>query len=354
MTYDTGKLSIDKISKGNSYMNSRQRMLDAIEFNNPDKIPVVYHPSPAGLYTHGERLLDLFNQYPPDNIVAFDTIPAPPPGTIAGNGSYRETQKDEWGTEWDFRIFGIQGHPKQYPFGSWEEAADYSFPSISSLMPEDPGNLRNEYLVISGWISLFEKLNALRPMDEVLMDFAMENQALLHFLDRLVDYWMDAIQILLDRDTDVIMFGDDWGTQSAPFFSPEFFNRVFKPHYSKLMAPIRKAGKKIFFHCCGFLGYVLDDLIDLGICGLWPQISLFDSNPSYLEACRKNGLAIYIHPDRQYLVPKGSPLEIETAVKRYAERYRGIRGGGIFYVEIENDAPFINVKTLIESIDRYR
>ena len=235
-------------------MNSRQRMLDAIEFNNPDKIPVIYHPSPAGLYTHGEKLLDLFNQYPPDNIVTLDTIPAPSQGTIAENGSYRETQKDEWGTEWDFRIFGIQGHPKGYPFGSWEEAADYSFPSISSLMPEDPGDLRNEFPVISGWISLFEKLNALRPMDEVLMDFAMENQVLLHFLDRLVDYWMDTVQILLDRDTDIIMFGDDWGTQSAPFFSPELFRRVFKPRYDRLMAPIRKAGKKIFFHCCGFPG----------------------------------------------------------------------------------------------------
>ena len=43
-------------------------MLDAIEFNAPDKIPVVYHSSPAGLYVHGEKLLDLFNEYPPDNV----------------------------------------------------------------------------------------------------------------------------------------------------------------------------------------------------------------------------------------------------------------------------------------------
>jgi len=31
-----------------------------------------------------------------------------------------------------------------------------------------------------------------------------------------------------------------------------------------------------------------------------------------------------------------------------------IGGGGIFYVEIENDAPWENVKTLIEAIHEYR
>ena len=39
---------------------SRQRMLDAFNYTDPDKIPLVYHPSPAGLFVHGEKLLDLF------------------------------------------------------------------------------------------------------------------------------------------------------------------------------------------------------------------------------------------------------------------------------------------------------
>lgn len=48
-------------------MTPRERMIRTFEFNNPDKIPVVYNSSRAGLYVHGEKLLDLFNQYPPDN-----------------------------------------------------------------------------------------------------------------------------------------------------------------------------------------------------------------------------------------------------------------------------------------------
>jgi hypothetical protein len=63
---------------------------------------------------------------------------------------------------------------------------------------------------------------------------------------------------------------------------------------------------------------------------------------------------LYIHPDRQYLIPRGTPVQIARTIGAYAERYHTYGGGGIFYVEIENDAPFENVKALIEAIDRYR
>lgn len=38
----------------------RQRMLDCLAYSGPDRIPVVYHPSPAGLYVHGQKLLDWY------------------------------------------------------------------------------------------------------------------------------------------------------------------------------------------------------------------------------------------------------------------------------------------------------
>ena len=333
---------------------SRQRMLDAIEFNHPDKIPAVYHPSPAGLHVHGQKLLDLFNAYPPDNPVNFDAIPHPPQGTINSQGAYHEIKRDEWGTEWEYLIYGIQGHPKTYPFESWEEAEDFQFPTVVLPDPAELLQQREEYLVFLGWISIFEKLHALRPMDQVLIDLVSNEPALSRFLDRMVGYWLTAIHDMLNAGADVIMFGDDWGTQKAPLISPRLFRRVFKPRYDTLMAPIRKAGKKIFFHSCGFLGSILDDLIDLGVNGLWPQITFLESNPPYAEKCREQKVSIYIHPDRQYLVPKGSPSEIETSIKKYAEKYHALGGGGIFYIEIENDAPFENVKALVEAVHRWR
>jgi hypothetical protein len=53
-------------------------MLKAFAFNHPDRLPIYYHASPAGLYVHGQKLLDLFREYPPDNPITFDAIPQPP------------------------------------------------------------------------------------------------------------------------------------------------------------------------------------------------------------------------------------------------------------------------------------
>ncbi len=74
---------------------SRQRMLDAFNYNNPDKIPVFYNESKAGLYKHGQKLMDLFNEYPPDNPVKFTDVSVLPENAVNGRGEYHEFIKDE-------------------------------------------------------------------------------------------------------------------------------------------------------------------------------------------------------------------------------------------------------------------
>lgn len=338
----------------------RQRMLDAIHFNHPDKIPLIYHDSPAGLYVHGQKLLDLFNAHPPDNLIGFK-IWTPPPEAVDDSGRYHDLGKDMWGTEWEHLIFGVSGIPKRFPFTGWEAAAGYVFPPrlsnspyFSMLYQRNAAKEREKYLRIESGISIFERLYELQPMEEVLISLALGDKHLLAFLERLVDYWMDIIDDFLDLGADIIMFGDDWGTQSAPFVSLALFRRIFVPHYRRMFERVKRAGCKVFFHSCGYLGPIFDELLDLGIDGLWPQIKLFEQWPNAVEKCVERRVTLYIHPDRQYLVPRGTPQEIEAAIRAYADRYHALGGGGIFYIEIENDAPFENVKALIEAVDTYR
>lgn len=338
----------------------RQRLLDTFNFAHPDKLPVVYHPSPAGLHVHGQKLLDLFNRLPPDNPVRFDRVPHPPATAVDADGRYHEMIRDEWGTLWECRIFGVHGHPKEYPFASWSEGLRHPLPVVPRpgseawvWEREEVQRDRQRHLVFKGWVSIFEKLHALRPIDEVLMDLATGENDILPFLDRLESHWLDVIRHYLEIGADVIMFGDDWGTQTGQLVSLPLFREVFKPRYARLMAPIKQAGKRVFFHSCGKLGPIFDELLDLGIDGYWPQITLYDAEP-FAQKCREHRVAIYIHPDRQRLIPLGTPAEIDRRIREYAERYRRLGGGGILYVEIENDAPFANVQALIEAIHRHR
>ena len=330
-------------------------MLDAFNFNNPDKIPVIYNIwHPGGLSRHGQKMIDLYKQYPPDNPIAFGDIPAPPPGTIQADGKYHEIKTDEWGTEWEYLIYGITGHPKHYPFESWAQAKDYQFPPLPVGDLWKVKEQRQQHLIFWGWVSLAEKLCALRPIDEVWMDAISEDEDFLVFLDRMVDYWQEAIEKALDAGVDVVVFGDDWGTQNSTMISPELFRRVFKPRFKRLMDPIKAAGRRVFFHSCGYLGGIFDELLDLGINGLWPQIRLHESNPDMMAKCREHKVAIFIHPDRQNLIPLGTPAEIDAEIRRYAEFYKKNGGGAIFHVEMENDAPFENVKALVQAVHKYR
>ncbi len=336
--------------------SSKQRMLDAFNYNNPDKIPVIFGWSDSGLYVHGKKLLDLFNKYQPDNPVDYNEIPKPPESTIDKNGEYHEKKIDVWNTEWEYRIFGIVGHPSKYPFESWETAADYKFPEIpepGKLSFEDETKLieneKKKFLSFRCWISGWEKLHSLRPMDEALIGLALRDAALLTFLDRLVEYQSKVIEFYINAGADVIIFGDDWGTQTAPIISPDLFREIYKPVYKILFDIIHKAGKTVMFHSCGNIGVILDELLELGIDGFWPQIGCYDLN-SLTSKLKEHKTAMYIHPDRQYLIPKGSPEEIEKAIIMYCDHFKKLGGGGIFNIEVENDAPFENVKMMIETI----
>ena len=330
-------------------------MLQAFDFGNPDRLPVYYHASTAGLYVHGRKLLDLFQAYPPDNAATFDAIPQPPKEARDSEGRYHELKADEFGTVWEHRIFGVAGHPLRYALQSW--SAPLPFPALPA-----PGSTEFEaarktiaeqkrnYLTFGGWISLFEKLHALRPFEEVLMDLADGSRALLAFLDRLVEYRHRQIEQHLGAGTDVLVLGDDWGTQTGLLISPAIFRRVFKPRIGELIAHARSGGARVLYHTCGAAQPLYQDLVESGINALWHQSGLYGPE-SFARAAAENRTLLFLHPDRQYLVPRGTPDEIRNTIRRYRDIHMRLGGGAVFYVEIENDAPFENVEALVKAVN---
>ena len=340
-------------------MNSRERVFQAMNYESPDRIPVFYGwANQAGLYTHGQKLLDLYRELPPDNSFLYDSIPEPALGTMDAEGNYCFSERDAWGTLWEYRKFGIVGHPKAYPFKSWEEGVEKPMPPVPESGDADGERKkieseRNDYCVIRGWISIFEKLHAIQPMEDVLMDLISEEDDFMDYLRRMVDYQKDVIRFYIDSGADVIQFADDWGSQLGPIVSPNLFNEIYKPLYKEMFDLVHDAGKKVFFHCCGVIGPILDELMDLNIDGLWPQIAEYDLD-SLSGRLKEINAMLYVHPDRQRLVPRDTPAEIDKQIRLYCEHFKKLGGGAVFNVEMEDDAPWENVETLIRSIHRYR
>lgn len=329
-------------------------MLKAFSFDDPDRLPTYYHESTAGLYVHGRKLLDLFNEYPPDNHIVFDHIPQPPEDAFDADGSYHEFKTDESGTEWEYRIFGIAGHPVKYPLDDWSKFGDFKMPPMPKIDKNEVAELKKNYLT---WapigVSLFERLHALRPFENVLMDLYTLESNIVKLVDMHVEWYKEALQICIDGGCDIFMFGDDWGTQDSLLIGPDFFRSFFKPRLAELIKPIHDAGKFVMYHSCGRVEPLFNDLVEAGINGLWHQVGLYDAE-KFAKKAADARVVLFLHMDRQQLIPLGRPAQITDAVKYYAQLHKGLGGGAVFYVEIENDAPFENVEALIKSVDEYR
>ena len=94
------------------------------------------------------------------------------------------------------------------------------------------------------------------------------------------------------------------------------------------------------------MGELLDEFIEMGIRGLWPQLNLYDKDESFTLKCRMNKIAIYIHPDRQRLIPLGTPLQIDSYIRLAAEKYKNQGRGGFFMLKLGKAVQFEKVYVL--------
>ena len=160
-------------------MSPRTRIFAALERTGPDRPPLyVPWPTDGVLCEQGAKLPDLLRRYPNDvNDFRTLTVPPGPPGAL--HEDYYATAVDMWGVEWEYRIFGMHGHPKRRPLDDLEMLASYRPPvPPSPAGPEFEGQRaatkehRSHFYALAGWINLFEILHAVRRFEDVLMDLA--------------------------------------------------------------------------------------------------------------------------------------------------------------------------------------
>lgn len=340
-------------------MLSRDRVLAALEFRPPDILPLEIAPSPAGYYEHGQKLLELVRQRGHDfgDTSSLELPSRPPPEDFDAQGRYHKIMTDEWGTTWEFRIFGVWGHRLEYPLADASALDTWRPPAVAAL--EGPAlaearatvaahRQRFFHIGNSEFISLFETMQSLRPFEDVLIDVATDARTAGRLADLLVQRSHRVIANALAAGTDAVIFGDDFGTQSGPIISPEAWRRFFKPRYRDLMAPVVRAGKKILFHSCGRVEWMFADLAELGVSAVWPQLPLYDT--AWLAArCRELGLAVQLHPDRGDLMQSASPDQVRRYVHDLVETFQWQRGGAWLYIEIDPGFPWANVEALFET-----
>jgi hypothetical protein len=345
-----------EVHTGVATMLPRERILAALEYRAPDVLPMRFLGSDGGFYDHGQKLLDLVRACGHDfgDLSAMTLPPGPGAGDFDGDGRYHAFKTDEWGTTWEYRIFGVWGHPVVWPLADIGKLDGYAMPPVDELRGPafaaaraDTLHRGQRYFTSRGAGSILEKMCALRRFEDVLMDVGEDTPEINRLADRLVERMEREVHLALAVGVDAIEFGDDFGTQQTCIFSPQRWREFFKPRYRRLCAPIKAAGKKVLFHSCGQITDLLADLREIGVDCIWPQLPAYDM-PTLARRCRELGLAIQLHPDRGDLMQHGTGAQVREYMKRMFDTFEVGGGGAWLHVEIDPNFKWETTEALLQ------
>jgi len=332
-------------------MNSRERVLMALNHQEPDRIPIdLGSCGPTGIHVHAyQRLLkvlgieeeikiwDVVGQLAEPSETVLEQVGADVRGIRVGGSAYnpamlsRTEIVDHWGTTLrrppGATCFSIVKHPlrnatlhdlKNYP---WPNGKN---PDLVTGLAEKARYLREEtsYAVLGEFSGhIFQRAQMLRGFDTFLLDLALDRRFAEELMDRILAVEIDIAATFLDAVgpyIDVIAFKDDIGMQSGPVISPTMFREMVKPRLRKLVEFIRtKTRAKVWFHSCGSVYYAIPDLIDIGIDILNPiQVKAKDMDTARLKREFGKDLAFWGGIDTQEVLSFGTPKDVEDEVKR--------------------------------------
>jgi len=342
-------------------VNKRDRVLAAINLSRPDRAPIRHLLSvPAAILIHREKLLSIINKYPDDFTPSVIRIPKP---EELGAESKIGTNRDEWGITWKSTMNGLFGHVHDYPIKSWDDLDGYEFPPLPSQREiekmkkyvserKEKGYFAELSFNPRGYGCYFEKMWQLRGFSNLMADFIKKPRKLYEFADRLQEYVMDYIERVLEAKPDAISSQDDWGNQKGLLVRPEFWREFFKPRYKKIFGLVHDHGAYLSFHSDGYTIDIIPDLVEAGVNILNPQFSCHKLED--LAEITRGKVCVASDVDRQYILPRGSPKDVETYIKHVVDLFGyGNDGGLILMGEINVDTPLENVEAMYEAFVEY-
>lgn len=208
---------------------------------------------------------------------------------------------------------------------------------------------------------LFEMHQRVRGMENAMLDPFMvpvnSDKLVGKLADLKIEFW-DGLLNEIGDVIDVVGEGDDYGTQVSQLISPDQFREYYKPHFSRVLQFIKeKAPKtKIIFHSCGNVRTVIPDFIEMGVDILNPvHITATGMEPVQLKKDFGKDIVFWGGGvDTQHVLPSGTVQQVKDNVKRNIEALAP--GGGFVFSTVHNiqaEVPPENIMAMWETLMEY-
>lgn len=364
-------------------MNARERVLLALNHQEPDRVPIDLASTTVtsitfAAYDNLQAYLGIKDVHPrvshlhqgivyPNEMILghyqadFRTVAMKksPRGFVAKelpDGSFY----DEYGILWKKGIYDYC--PVAAPLidctasdlanlSTWPDLYDKE--RVNGLREEAKALYENtDFAIVADIIERgpFELAVKLRGYEQFLTDLYLDPHFATALLDKITETSLALWDQYLDAVGDyvqVVCQGDDLGMQTSLIISPEMYRRFIKPCHRRIYDFIHaKTKAKVFMHSCGAIYDIIPDLIEVGVDILNP----LQRNAAKMDIVRLKeefGRELCFWGggiDVQQVLPNASLDAIETEIKRTLEILAP--GGGYVFAPTHNIQPDITPERL--------
>ena len=343
-------------------MNSRERILAAINHEKVDRIPTDIWATPEVW----QKLVEYFGEGADIraalHIDGFAGVGAAYVGPLLPEAPPGETV-DMWGIRTRSIEHGTGTYNEQYYFPladakTIDDLDRYPWPKPDwfdySKMREGAKALHEHHAVQFGYMAPFYYHNLLRGLEQSLMDPHDDPEFTHYLLGRLTDSFyechlpaFEACEGLID----VAHVVDDYGSQTGPMISLATFREFYKPHLRRLANLSHEFGAKVFHHDDGAIRAFIPDLIEIGIDILNPVQHICPGME--MDGLKRDfGEHISFHGaiDNQQVLPFGTPEEVRAEVRSAIDTLASDQTGYIL-APCHNIQPVSPVENIIAMYD---
>ena len=269
------------------------------------------------------------------------------------------TFEDEWGIR--FRDVGYYtemiGHPLQD--ASIDDLDSFHWPDFTDKsrvegLREKAESLYNntDYALAAGSVGgrIFEQAQWLRGMQQFLEDLIINQEFVETLMDKLVEIQKEFFDLYLDaigEYIEVIVMGDDLGTQDNLLISPKTYRTLIKPRQAEVYSYVKdKTDAKIMHHTCGAAYPFIGDLIEIGVDILNPIQPLAKGmDREKIKRDFGDKLCFWGGIDEQKVLPFGGVQDVINEVKRAIKALNG--NGGYILSAAHNIQPDVSPQNII-------
>ncbi len=376
-------------------MDSFKRVLKAINFKEPDRVPLdICGTTVSGIaITTLKKLLKKYNYESkidiPDHI---QQIGIPSPSFLAFlnvdtkrvgphripdferkvKKNHRKRIIDFWNIEYTMKDNEYYFNQTSFPLAKENNLKNailsYNFPKpdknyLKKVIKKNIKKNSTFYPILDrDCAGLLEMSTRLRGVEKFFTDLYLEKKFAEALIEKILEYKFAYWDIVLDAFGErevIISEADDYGTESSLLISPKMLKDIFFPRLKKLFEFIKEKNPKarIFFHSCGAIREIIPDIIDIGVDILNPiQYKAVGMDLKNLKKDFGKELVFWGGGiDTQKILPFGTSKAVEDEVKKVIDIMAP--GGGFVFATVHNiqsDVPIKNIISILETLKSYR